>query len=64
MKKTRSALYLMLAMLALYIIAVIVGNGPSYMFQIFAIYVAAIAVLIIAGTAIGLLVKKLKRAEE
>ena len=60
-KKNKTIICVMLTMVLLYLAAVIVGNGSNYMLAIYAVYISGVSVLVFVGSAIGLLVRAIKK---
>ena len=57
----KTIIYIMLTMLALYVAASFLADCSITMFAVYSVFVGGAAVLIIAGAAIGLLIRAVKK---
>ena len=60
-KNKKTVIYIMLTMLALYVIASLLVDCSITMFAVYSVFVGGAAVLIIAGAALGLLIRAVKK---
>lgn len=57
----KTAIYIMLTTIAVYIIASLVAESSIVMFAVYAVFVGALAFFVLIGAAVGLLVRWIKK---